>query len=145
MCFLFCSYQKKPRFLYLPLPLYHAGMTSVALPPVLGLSVHCLSVSALPSALVSGLEWDQGQGALGSLRSLHFYKAQMKELWCGIQQSLSSDHTHSHGLHRPSSGPVPLLQTPLMTLQMLWETAPVSGTLIYFARPVLHPPKLRQQ
>lgn len=106
MCFLFCSYQEKPQFLHHLLPLYQARMTSAALPPILGLTVCRLSLSALPSALVSGLEWDQGQGALGSLGSLHFCKTQMKELWCGIQQSLSSDHTHSHGLHRPSSGPV---------------------------------------
>lgn len=127
-----------------PLPLFQARVTSAAPPPILGLHWKCTVSPFLVCPWLWFLGWNgtKGRDAMGPRGSLHFYKSQINGLWCGIQQSLSSNHTHSHGLHRPSSGPVPRLQTPLMpALQTLWETALVSGIWIYFARPVLHLPK----
>lgn len=101
------------------------ALGSPASHPKAVLDVLRFPVSGLPLALVSGRRMGpRGGVALGPLGSLHCHKSQINGLWCGIQQALSSDHSHSHGLHRPSSGPVPHLQTPVMpALQTLQEAA----------------------
>lgn len=124
--FLVLFLSEKVQFLYHPLPLCQAKLPLVASPPILRLCwktlfpcfwfALCFSFWAGMGPRV-GMQW-------GPLGSLHFYKSQINGLWCGILQALSSDHSHSHGLHRPSSGPVPHLQTPVMpALQTLWEAA----------------------
>lgn len=85
-------------------------------PPSLRLSWKYSFSLFLVCPLLSFLGWNgtKGWAALGPLGSLHFHKSQINGLWCRIQQALSSARSHSHGLHRPNSGPVPHLQTPVM-------------------------------